>query len=254
MEPEAIVLHSGGMHLLPGNLFLEHRVHLCLHLRHVGIRSQSDIGTIAVVAHQIGGSVVGECANRRHRHHNIKQTEGAVLVERLKHAANGHRPVRSGYIAKGLAHHVASKPLVEPTADQALPRRAQYLPGIALQDACTEDVEETGVNKDGMVEREALTVFEHEFLVDELVGVARANHYFGDVAAQRRNGSARCVFEFGSILSLLLETLRHGIYVLPVHDAAVVVALQLHLGNQHQPDRQSNGQRENLDEGPLTSM
>ena len=242
MEREAEVLNASSLYLLPGYLLFQHLVHFLLHLLHVGIRTQSDKGTVAVVTHQVACAIVGVDTDGRQRHHDVDQTETAVLIKGFKHTADGHRLARCSHEREGLAHHIAADLLAQSSADKTLSCRTENLLHITLHYSCAEDIEETGVGKECVFKRIATAIFQRHLLFRKLIGVAGAHLDFRDIAAQGGNSSSRRILMFGRVGTFFGKCLPNGIYMILIHDATVVVTLQLHLGDQHQADGQSDSQ------------
>ena len=102
-----------------------------------------------------------------------------------------------------------------------------------------------------MFERIATSILQRQFLVSELIRVACSHHNFRDIVAQGGNGTAGRILVFSRVITFLGERLPDGIYMLLVHNAAVVIHFQLHLGYQHQSYCQTDSQRNDFDKGSL---
>ena len=113
--------------------------------------------------------------------------------------------------------------------------------GIALQDMGGKDVEETGICKNSLFEEVLVTVLKRQFLFAELACIACGSLNFGNFPCQHGGNASRCGTKLLRLLAFALECFLQLIHMFFVHDAAVVVSLQLHLGYQHQSDGKSDG-------------
>ena len=190
VELEPVILNARSMEVIPRNQFLQHLVHLLLHHIQVCTGAQPDVGSIAVVAHQLTGAVEGIQADAGERHNDVELIECGVLFVVVEHAGHCHGMVGIGQITERFSHHVASQPLIEPSADEALSLCSKDGLRIALLDVCGKDVEKAGVGQYGGAKSPTAAVLEQEFVVFKLVGPSCAHFYLGYVAAQRRDGTA----------------------------------------------------------------
>ncbi len=209
---------------------------------------------VAIIAHQVFSAIPCVGTNGGHRHQNVETAVGGVLGIVVKHTADGHRFLRSRGKTESLSYHFSAYLLTQAPANHALSGRGENLLGIAHQHRCGEDVEKTGVGKHRFFEVVAASVLKRQFLLAELSCVARGTLYLRYFTSQHgRNTSRRGAMLLPSF-ALALESLLQFIHVFLVHDAAVVVHLQLHFGNQHQSYGQADDQRRDFDEGSLASI
>ena len=242
------------LQVVPRKDALQQFFYLFSHLIHIGIGPQAHIRMVAVVAYQVFSAVPCVGTHGWHRHQDVETAVGGVFGIVVEHAADGHRLLRGRGEAERLSHHIATNLLTQASADHALSGSGENLPGIAHQHRRGEDVEEARVGKHRLAEVVAAAVLERQLLLAELRRVARGTLYLRYFSSQhRRNTSRRCTMLLPGF-ALALESLLQFKDTFLVHDAAVVVHLQLHLGYQHQPYGQADGQRDDLDESSLFSI
>ena len=113
---------------------------------------------IAVIAVEVLRAIPRIDADGWQGHHDVEGTEGAVLVEILEDAADGHRFPWSWHEVERPTHDIATQLLAERAADEALTRHGHGRLPVAYQNPCAENVEEAGVGKDAISETVALSI------------------------------------------------------------------------------------------------
>ena len=197
---------------------------------------------VAVVAYQVFRAVPCVGANGGHRHQNVETVVGGVLWIVVEHAADGHRLLRGRGKTERLSHHIGTYLFTQSPADHALSACGENLLGITHQHRRGEDVEETGISKHRFFEVVAAAVLKRQLLLAELRRVACGTLYLWYLTSQYGCDTTRRSPNLLLRFALTLESLLQLIHVFLIHDAAVVVHLQLHLGNQHQSYGQADGQ------------
>ena len=218
------------LEVFPRKNALQQLLHLVAYLLHVGIGTQAYIRMVAVVADEVRRAVPGVGADRGHRHQNVETRKRGVLWIVLIDTADGHRFLRGRGEAERMANHLAAHLLAQPTADHALSGCREDLLGIAHQRPCGEDVEETRISKHRLFKVVPTAVLQRQLLFTKLCSIACGRNHLGNLPSQHGCDAARRAAVLLQLFACTLHRLLQFIHVLLVHDAAVVVAFQLHLG------------------------